>query len=308
MSERSFVPLVREVTSVDIPAIREILFAALDAGELRGTMPRDLEHLLDRIALGPSSMLVSVAEDELTGFFDPSYPLIAVLPRHRRQRHGSLLVERALVDARERGETELELAPPIGNDPAEAFAASLGFAYRSSLWQLRLGPDVAVPPPNFPDGYQPRAFQPGPDDESYRDLVNRSFADHPTPMNVSLEMMRLAHSRSTFDPSDIAVVPAPDASGRLVGFCRTIVDDAEGDRFAEISTLGVLPEFRGIGLGRELLRWGIHHLRSGGAGEIVLAVEGRNANALRLYERTGFVQEQEWPRWARAISGTTGSP
>lgn len=308
MPEHRSAPLVRPVTVTDIPAIREILFAALDAGELRGTTPRDLEHLLDRITLGPSSMLVSVIEGDVTGFFDPHYPLLTVHPRYRRRRHGTLLVERALVDARERGEAEVELAPPLGNGPAEAFAASVGFDYRSSLWQLRLGPEDAVPLPSFPAGYHPRAFQPGPDDEPYLTLISVSFADHPTPIHLSLEIMQHVHARPGFDPTEIAVVPAPDDASRLVGFCRTHLVDSDGVRYAEIGTLGVLPEYRGLGLGRELLRWGIHSLRSRGAGDIVLAVEGRNANALRLYERSGFVQVQEWPRWSKAASGSVMRP
>jgi mycothiol synthase len=285
-----------------------MLFAALDTGELRGTTPGNLEYLLGRIQLGPSSMLVSVVDDAVTGFFDPHYPLLVVDPVARRRRHGTALVERALIDARERGEAELELAPSLDNRQAEAFAASLGFTYRSSLWQLRLGPDVPVPPPQFPAGYTARAFNPGPDDDAYLQLINGSFADHPTPMNVSLEVMRLAHSRPGFDPVDIAVVPAPDDPGQLVGFCRTHLIDEAGEAVAEIGTLGVMPAHRGIGLGRELLRWGIQHLRERGAGDIVLAVEGRNAQALRLYERTGFVQQQEWPRWSRSTSGTTAPP
>ena len=308
MTQPPAIPNLRSVTDADIPAIRGILFAALNAGELRGTMPRDLEHLLDRIAVGPGDMLVSVAGDEVTGFFDPHYPLLAVHPHRRRQRHGSLLVERAIADAGERGEAEVELAPPLGNGPSEAFAASVGFAYRSCLWQLRLDPSVAVPLPTFPIGYDPRPFQPGPDDEAYLSLVNVSFVDHPSPMHLSLDIMRHAHARPGFDPRDIAIVPAPDDASRLVAFCRTHPADADGEGQAEIGTLGVLPAYRGLGLGRELLRWGIQHLRAGGAGNIVLAVEGRNANALRLYERTGFVQEQEWPRWAKAVSGPAGRP
>jgi mycothiol synthase len=306
MSDHPATPVVRPVTGTDVLAVRELLFAALDAGELRGTTPGNLEYLLDRIQLGPSSMLVSSVDDTVTGFFDPHYPLLVVAPDARRQRHGTALVERALVEARERGEAELELAPPLANSQAEAFASSLGFAYRSSLWQLRLTPEIDVPPPSFPDGYHTRAFRPGPDDEPYLTLIHASFADHPTPMHISMESMQHAHARPGFDPTDIAVVPSPDDPGRLVGFCRTHRVDESGEAVAEIGTLGVVPEYRGLGLGRELLRWGIQHLRGRGAGDIVLAVEGRNANALRLYERTGFVQQQEWPRWARPISGTTG--
>ena len=48
------------------------------------------------------------------------------------------------------------------------------------------------------------------------------------------------------------------------------------------------PEARGRGLGRELLRWGVHRLRSVSELPVTLSVNGRNERALRLYEREGF--------------------
>jgi len=299
------VPTIRHAAAGDVSAVRDILFASLDAGELPGTLPRDLESVIDRIGVETGPMLVSVADEAVTGFFDPHYPLLVIRADCRRQRHGTALVNRALADAHQRGEVELELAPPLGSVVAEAFAASLGFAYRSSLWQLRLGPEVVVPQPVFPEGYAVRPYLPGPDDETYLELVNVSFADHPAPLHVTMEMLQHSHARPGFDAAGIGVVPAADDPNRLVAFCRTIFDATDGNRYALIGTLGVLPEDRQLGLGRALLHWGIHYLRSRGAEDVVLAVEGRNAKALRLYEGTGFVQEQEWPRWAKATSGTT---
>lgn len=306
MTTNPIVPVVRTVTAGDVPAVREILFAALDAGEMAGTAPRDLNQELALIEVVPGGMLVSLTGDEVTGFFDPEYPMLAVHPLHRRQRHGTRLVERAITDAPAHGLAEVELAPPLGNGPAEAFAASLGFGYRSSLWQLRLDPQTAVPPPSFPAGYKTRAIQPGPDDEAYVELINTSFADHPLPLNITLDIVRLAHTRPSFDPANIAIVTAPDDSAGLIGFCRTTLSDDDDGPHAEISHIGVLPAYRGLGLGRELLRWGIYHLRSRGAADILLAVESRNRRALLMYERTGFVQVQEWPRWAK--SGPSHSP
>jgi mycothiol synthase len=293
-------PSVRPVTPEDVPAIREILFAALEAGELAGTSPRDLNHELDLIPVAPGGMLVSLAGGEVTGFFDPEYPLLAVHPGQRRQRHGTRLVERAIVEAPAHGLAEVDLAPPLGNRPAEAFASSLGFAYRSSLWQLRLDPTTDVPLPRFPAGFEPRALRPGPDDDAYLDILRKSFADHPLPLNVSLDIIRLAHSRPGFNPSNIAVVTNPDSTGQLIAFCRVILTEEDAGKHAEIPHLGVLPAYRGRGLGRELLHWGVHHLRSRGAGDILLAVESRNKRALLIYERAGFVAVQEWPRWAKS--------
>lgn len=301
-------PIVRAAIVDDVPAIREILFAVHDAGELAGTAQRDLEHLLALIPVDASGMLVSLAGDELVGFFDPGYPLLAVHPRYRRRRHGTRLIERALADLSQRGLAELELAPPLGNGQAEAFCASLGFVYRSSLWQLRLDPAVAVPPPSFPDGYAARAFQPGADDQQFVTLLNTCFADHPSPLAVSLNIVRHAHARPSFDPTDIAIVTAPDDPARLIAFCRTTLARDDTDPHAEIAHIGVLPEYRGLGLGRELLRWGVQHLRSRTDSGILLTVEARNIHALAMYERVGFERRQEWPRWAMADSGPSRHP
>ena len=52
--------------------------------------------------------------------------------------------------------------------------------------------------------------------------------------------------------------------------------------------LGVMPEYRGRGLGRTLLLFGVERLREMGAGEIFLQVATQNANALHIYESCGF--------------------
>jgi mycothiol synthase len=74
----------------------------------------------------------------------------------------------------------------------------------------------------------------------------------------------------------------------------------DGERqIGEIALIGVLPAWRGRGLGRDLLRWGIQHLRERGVADLTLNAEARNDRALALYERSGFVRVQEWPRWAK---------
>ncbi len=65
----------------------------------------------------------------------------------------------------------------------------------------------------------------------------------------------------------------------------------------EVGLIGVLPAWRGRGLGREALRWGVNELRGRGAGRIVLAVEAANERATRLYRSHGFEPMIEWPHW-----------
>jgi mycothiol synthase len=107
---------------------------------------------------------------------------------------------------------------------------------------------------------------------------------------------------------DIVLAEAPD--GTLLGFCTTDpVRDAEGagGTRGEIWTLGVRTGEQGRGLGRQLLRWGVQHLRAQGVGTVSLAVNGTNARALRLYESEGFVRSTTRDRWSRPIIGGGGA-
>jgi len=63
---------------------------------------------------------------------------------------------------------------------------------------------------------------------------------------------------------------------------------ATGHRIGEIESLSVLPEFRGSGLGGQLLTRLEDHLRASGVDDLVLGVLPGNRDALRLYERRGY--------------------
>jgi ribosomal protein S18 acetylase RimI-like enzyme len=63
---------------------------------------------------------------------------------------------------------------------------------------------------------------------------------------------------------------------------------ATGKRIGEIESLSVLPEFRGSGLGTQLLTLLEDHLRASGVDDLVLGVLPGNRDALRLYERLGY--------------------
>ena len=61
-----------------------------------------------------------------------------------------------------------------------------------------------------------------------------------------------------------------------------------GDRVGEIESLGVLPEWRGRGIGSRLLDVLERELAAGGVRDLVLGALPGNRAAIRLYERRGF--------------------
>lgn len=56
----------------------------------------------------------------------------------------------------------------------------------------------------------------------------------------------------------------------------------------EIGAFGILERYRGMGLGRNLLRYGINFLHDRGLTPVILSVNGENHGAIKLYEKEGF--------------------
>jgi len=141
------------------------------------------------------------------------------------------------------------------------------------------------------------------------ELLNACFADHPSPLSWTLAQVEYGHSRPDFDPSTILLLAPADSPDEPIAFVRTALgppEEADAAPAGEVRLVGVLPQWRGRGLGRELLRWGVAQLRARGAGLVKLSVEAENEVALGLYRRTGFEPAVEWPHWTRPVAAPSG--
>ncbi|HHW66566.1 GNAT family N-acetyltransferase [Defluviitalea raffinosedens] len=81
-------------------------------------------------------------------------------------------------------------------------------------------------------------------------------------------------------------------NGMVIGWCDILPKNFEG--FEHVGTLGmgVLPEYRGIGLGSHLLERAIEHAKAiNGIEKVELEVFESNENALKFYQKHGFFQE-----------------
>jgi ribosomal protein S18 acetylase RimI-like enzyme len=61
-----------------------------------------------------------------------------------------------------------------------------------------------------------------------------------------------------------------------------------GNRIGEIESLSVLPQYRGSGLGSELIDRLEQHLHDMGLTDLILGALPGNTDAIRLYERRGY--------------------
>lgn len=293
--------LVRPATAADVETIGRLGHAAVDQGDYPASTHGDVARNLDVIAAEPASTFVAVEGGEVVGFVAPRLNDLYVGRDHRRRGHGSALVDVALPYARDvLGYPYLLLYVPPGDTPGRAFAEARGFAFRASLWWMERPEADPCPAAAFPAGVVTRTWDPGRD--AIPDLVallNASFADHPTPVSWTEALLAAAHAAPGFDPDDILLVAPAGDPDHPIAFCRARLYPDEADPYGEVKLIGVLPPWRGRGLGRALLRWGVRRLQGRGVPTISLAVSAANEHALRLYEAHGFRRVVEWPQWSR---------
>ena len=88
----------------------------------------------------------------------------------------------------------------------------------------------------------------------------------------------------------------------VVGWCDIARNRMDGFRHAARMGMGVLPDYRGAGLGRRLLVETLDAARALGIERVELEVFASNAAAIALYRKIGFVVEGTKKR-ARKIDG-----
>ncbi len=297
-------PSVRTLQPGDGAAIRSIMEASLALDAIPGFTASDIERGLVRIVPDPEGTVVSLEDGRIVGYCTPHHDDLTVHPAFRRRGHGRRLVPAALEAVRRRGlDDHLVLYVPPHLPGSVAFARAMGLRYRSSMWRFELAAERSVPPPAFPADVVTRAFDPAvdPDLDTWLRFMLATFEGHPTTMTWTLPVIEHIHAAPDFDPSAILRVFTAETA-EPVAFALIRVDEHEpGVRTGEIGLVGVLPAWRGRGLGRELVRWGVGELRRRGAGKIELSVEAENERATTLYRRHGFEPTIEWPHWVLPV-------
>ncbi len=301
MSERE----VRPARGDDIAAIEAIWHACLREGAWEGIGRADIAANVEALAARPERTIVAVEDGVVVGSLTQAENDLSVAPGSRRRGHGRALLSAAVERARARGEPYVLLYVPGGGDPpratpARAFAEAVGMTYRATLTHMRRDRLAGVPEAAVPGDLVLRGLAPGEDLAAYVDLIRTSFADHPTHLAIDLTSVVRAHAAPGFEIEGIALLVPRDAPGRPIAFVRSQVEaDDAGERYGDVGHLGVLPEWRGRGLGRALLRWALRRFDALGIDRAELSVVAANEAALRLYLDEGFTATVTWPQWTK---------
>lgn len=220
--------------------------------------------------LGDERGVALALDDDLT---------LVVHPDHR----GTGLGARLLHELRDRVSPGPTHAWSHADHPAaRALAAREGWTPVRELWVMRR-PDAALAPLTVPDGVRVRGYEPR-DEQALLAVNAAAFAHHPEQGSMDSASLAERMAEPWFDPAGLLV--AEDATdGTLLGFHWT---KRHSPTLGEVYVVGIAPAAQGRGLGGVLTNAGLHHLRDGGAREVLLYVEADNAPAVAVYRRLGF--------------------
>ena len=125
----------------------------------------------------------------------------------------------------------------------------------------------------------------------------RAFADYEVQLNA--EQLRAMLTRRGFDP---ALSFAAFDGAQIAAFTLNGIGNFNGVPTAYDTGTGTLKEYRGTGLGTEIFRHSMPHLRRAGVGQYLLEVLQYNTRAVSVYRNLGFETVREFNYFCRATT------
>jgi len=212
----------------------------------------------------------------------------AVSPLQDAQTVIPVLIKPALERARELGAGVAHIGIPWPETEPAAVLVDLGFkpVWRFCDMQLNIS-DVDLNSADRQD-WERRCFKDG-DEKLLSDIQNRCFAGawgyNPNTVADTAWQLEVRNNRSD------DIILSLD-KGEVTGYCWTESgchrQPSTGQPKGRIYMLGVDALYRGQGLGKQLLRMGLWHLKKQGCELIDLTVDTQNTAAIACYQSLGF--------------------
>lgn len=187
----------------------------------------------------------------------------------------------------------IELGRHRSLDLPEQVYAELGCALYYTTYTLRHSqPEAVALRDSRIQPLQPRDF------DSYYALLCESFAHNPETSLLPYADALKAYQQA--GPGQRILMLKQQQ--QFAGFIVTLPSAVPGQ--CEVRTLGVVPAFRGLGLGKALLQHALAEESAAGAQSCELTVAVKNQKALGLYKGLGFeiCDESECWIWQRKIA------
>ncbi|HQR11347.1 MAG TPA: GNAT family N-acetyltransferase [Casimicrobiaceae bacterium] len=117
-------------------------------------------------------------------------------------------------------------------------------------------------------------------------MGERKFLAYLEPFSFAQTATFVAENIENGNPHFVA-----EDSGQVVGWCDVRRESVPTYRHDGLLGMGLLPVYRGRGLGERLMRTTLDAARGAGFERISLSVYAQNTRAMALYRKVGFVLE-----------------
>jgi mycothiol synthase len=199
--------------------------------------------------------------------------MIFVDPDHRRKGIGTALVESYREELRGQNDLSGLLVADLASSSVEPFLRTVGFLFEEAEYQMEISSIPVDQAPAPADLALRRATNK--DRDALLAVHNAAFGQLAEGAAERLEVI-LAEEKRHFVLAEV--------KEEVVGMVRR----GEWDGIGDITALGVVPKWRGQGIGRALLIDATRWLFQQGFSKVALEVATDNPNALQLYRSVGF--------------------
>jgi mycothiol synthase len=221
-------------------------------------------------------------------------------PARRTDAYAHQLVQAALRHARQLDAATLRLALPLRATWAQAAAIAADFRVVRATLIMSRPTALPLPPLTLPPTYHIRPVA-AHEHEQLRTTLNRAWATTWNAQPITEQMLANDFARH---PTGFFVAVAT-ATNEFIGTVHAQFDhtaqNPDGTPYAWIANLTSDPAWRGHGVGRALLTWGMTHLHAQGAQSITLGVDGGATVPVRLYRSMGFREVDRLDFWERSV-------
>ena len=130
-----------------------------------------------------------------------------------------------------------------------------------------------------------RPFKKGVDEETYVLIFNAAFGDYDDIRAMTLEEMRKMEESPSFSAEGVFLAEWND---QPAGMVDAYVDKLRKDEKGFIQSLGVLPQYRGKGIARELVETALESHRDRGVKIVDAWAQSDRAACVHIFESFGF--------------------
>jgi len=209
-------------------------------------------------------------------------------PHHQRKDVATRLVARALLRARELGVESVQVNMDEKNEVTKKFFSDIGFQCIRHFLELTLDVSPCLLPHRNEILSVCRHLKPGEEDK-LTFIQNRSFIDtwgfNPSTKEEIVHRTRLP----SCSPKNVLLLCERE---QPIGYCWTRITSAgrknTPEHTGQIHMLGVDPNHRGKGIGKQVLLAGLSYLHNEGVRSVELTVDEENKAAWELYKSFGF--------------------